>query len=368
MTASHSIPPAPRASVLMTTYNGARFIAESIDSVLAQDFNDFELVVVDDASTDATAAILAGYTDPRLRVIRNTSNLGVVGARNRGFAELRGTYVAPIDHDDLWRPARLAEGVARLDRDPATVLVATQIMILTDKGLFPSDRPIPSSSVLFRWMLLMDCPVSYSSLLFRRDAARRSDGTFMRPELRYADDYELMLRLASLGDMVALTAPLTVYRVHDNNTTWHVRDEMYRHALIAVEEQFTPWLGIDAAEAAQLITWHIARRQPVPDRPTLLRLGVLLRQLLDAFVTALGPEPEDRQRIEMYARRAYWRALRASIRSGRVWLLVADWGGAARAVHASGAAGDAVASLLAGFLRLPARVLLSDRGRPAARR
>ncbi len=92
----------PRVSVLMTTYNGARFLAESIDSVLAQSFTDFELVVVDDASTDATPSILAGYADPRLRVIRNPVNLGVVGARNRGFADLRGVYVATIDHDDLW--------------------------------------------------------------------------------------------------------------------------------------------------------------------------------------------------------------------------------------------------------------------------
>ena len=81
---------APRVSVLMTTYNGERFIAESIDSVLGQGFRDFELVVVDDNSTDNTRPVLARYGDPRLKVLHNETNLGVVGARNRGFAALRG--------------------------------------------------------------------------------------------------------------------------------------------------------------------------------------------------------------------------------------------------------------------------------------
>ena len=95
------MPAQPRVSVLMTIYNGARTIGASIASVLAQTMPDFELVVIDDASTDATPDILAGIGDSRLRVIRAERNLGVVGARNLGFMACRGTYVAAHDHDDL---------------------------------------------------------------------------------------------------------------------------------------------------------------------------------------------------------------------------------------------------------------------------
>jgi glycosyltransferase involved in cell wall biosynthesis len=359
-------PAAPRVSVLMTTYNGARFIAESIDSVLGQTFGDFELVVVDDTSTDGTAAILARYADPRLRVIRNTTNLGVVGARNWGFAALRGHYVATIDHDDLWLPTRLAEGVARLDREPATVLVATQTLVLEDGRLAPVERPTTLSPLLFSWMLLMDCPVVYSSLLFRREAARQADGTLLRPDLRYADDYELMLRLAASGSVAALSEALTVYRVHSSNTTWKVRGEMYHHCVAALTERFLPWLGVDAAEAAQLIAWHVSRRNPATNRATLHRLGILLRRLTNAFVAAYRPGPEDRASIEHYAGEANWRVLRAGIRSGHIWLLGADRRGSARSVRALATPADVAVSLAAGVLRLPMLAFRSGRNMPPA--
>ena len=363
MTALPPLPPAPHVSVLMTTYNGARFVAESIDSVLAQTFSDFELVVVDDASTDETASILAGYADPRLRVIRNAANLGVVGARNRGFAELHGPYVATLDHDDVWLPTRLAAGVAQLDSHPATVLVATQTLTKADGQFVRAERPAAANSLLFRWMLLFDCPVVYSSLLFRREVARRADGTFLRPELRYADDYELMLRLVSAGDGSVLSEALTIYRVHGGNTTWQVLGEMYRNAVTVQTEHLTPYFGDEAEEAARLIAWHIARRYPVPDRTTLRRLGTLLRRLTETFIAAHRPESEDRARIERYVRQTYWRTLRASIRSGRIWLFGADRGGPTPSVHALGTLGDVAESLAVGMLRLPARVFLSAHGK-----
>ncbi len=312
----------PLISVLMTTYNGARFIAESIDSVLGQSFRDFEIVVVDDNSTDETPEILARYTDTRLRVLRNPGNLGVVGGRNRGFAELRGTYVATIDHDDLWLPTRLEAGLAVLRADPAMVMVGTQTLALHGRLRSPVMRPVETSPLLFRWMLLLDCPVVYSSLLFRRDAATRPDGTMLRPDLRYADDYELMLRLAQAGRVTALPGALTVYRLHDGNTTNRVEDEMCRHAIVAIAEYIAPWLGDDAPEAARLIAGHIARRRPFETRAALVRLSVLLRRLMDAFIASSMPAPDERARIERYTRQAYWRSVRATVRRGRISLLI----------------------------------------------
>jgi glycosyltransferase involved in cell wall biosynthesis len=111
--------------MLMTTFNGAGFVGASIASVLAQSFSEFELIVVDDGSTDATAQVLEGILDPRLRVLRQAVNGGVVAARNAGFLAVRGRYVAALDHDDLSHPERLARQVAYLDAHPEVVLVAT---------------------------------------------------------------------------------------------------------------------------------------------------------------------------------------------------------------------------------------------------
>ena len=349
---------APRVSVLMTTYNGEHFIAESIDSVLGQSFGDFELIVVDDNSTDNTRAILARYGDPRIRILHNATNLGVVGARNRGFAVLRGAYVATLDHDDLWVPTRLRAGVDCLDGNPGTVLVATRTKVLVDGSLGAPARTFSGiSPLLFHWILLMTCPVVYSSLLFRGDAARRDDGTFLRPDLRYADDHELMLRLASAGRVEVLDEGLTIYRVHGANTTRRVYDEMHLKAVTMLTEAYARFLGDDAADAARLVALHVTRGYPVPDRRTSRRLGGLLARLVDAFIKTYHPDARDRARIERHAGEMYWRVLRASIRGGQIWCIGDYWHPPNSAVRPKAAVGDVMGSVAAGLLRLPRYVL-----------
>jgi hypothetical protein len=92
---------APQVSVIMATYNGDRFVRQGINSILAQTLQDFELIITDDCSTDETGAILDSIGDPRVRVLRNSENVGVVQSRNRCLAAARGQYVAMLDHDDL---------------------------------------------------------------------------------------------------------------------------------------------------------------------------------------------------------------------------------------------------------------------------
>ena len=107
-------PVSPPVSVVIPAYNRAATIGAAIDSVLRQTFTDFELVVVDDGSTDGTLAAARAVTDPRLRVVAAPHNLGAAGARNLGVAEARGTWIAFQDSDDEWLPEKLARQMARL--------------------------------------------------------------------------------------------------------------------------------------------------------------------------------------------------------------------------------------------------------------
>src|SRR4051794_13197703 len=118
-------PTEPTVSVVVPTYNQPRLLSETLDGVLAQTFADFEVVVVDDGSTDDTPAVLARYAgrDGRVRVVRQP-NAGIGAARNRGLDEARGRYVAPLDHDDLWMPGKLAAQVAFMQAHPACVGVS----------------------------------------------------------------------------------------------------------------------------------------------------------------------------------------------------------------------------------------------------
>ncbi len=107
----------PKVTVLTPVYNREQYIATAIESVLAQSFTDFELLLIDDGSTDGSAEILRSYTtDPRVRVVRNEQNLGIPQTRNRGIDLARGEYVAMLDSDDWAYPCRLETQVAFLDR------------------------------------------------------------------------------------------------------------------------------------------------------------------------------------------------------------------------------------------------------------
>ena len=119
MSAAAALSDPPSVSVVIPAYNRAATIVAAIDSVLRQTWTDFELIVVDDGSTDGTLAAAAAVADPRLRLVPAPRNLGAAGARNLGVEEARGTWIAFQDSDDEWLPEKLAKQMARLATPPA---------------------------------------------------------------------------------------------------------------------------------------------------------------------------------------------------------------------------------------------------------
>jgi GT2 family glycosyltransferase len=311
---------APTVSVLMTTWNGAGFIANSIASVLAQDFADFELIVVDDGSTDDTPRVLAEIGDPRLRVLRQAVNGGVVAARNAGFVAARGRYVAALDHDDLAHPERLARQVAYLDAHPAVVLLATEIEIEAAGRRRPPDHVPGGDPALIRWLLHVDNPLTWSSVMFRADAVRRL-GAFMRPECELADDFDLYHRLLAVGEIARLNEVLTVYRWHASNTTYGREDALNANAVGVLAAAYAPLLGQDAHDAATLVIRHLSDRKPVRDGATLGRLGLYLTRLLAGFCALHGIDARQRAALAHVTGTIWWRCVRAAGRAGAPSLL-----------------------------------------------
>ncbi len=310
----------PTVSVLMTTWNGTGFIAEAIASVLAQTFTDFELIVVDDGSTDATPRLLAGIGDPRLRVLRQAVNGGVVAARNIGFLAARGRYVAALDHDDLSRPARLARQVAYLETHPAVALVATEIEIEAGGRRRAPDHPAGGDPTLMRWLLHVDNPLTWSSVMLRADAVRRL-GAFMRPDHELADDFDLYHRLLTVGEIARLDEVLTVYRWHARNTSHGREDALNANAVKVLAAAYAKLLGDAAEDAATLVIRHLSDRKPVRDAATLTRLGGYLTRLLAAFCAAHGIDAPERAQLEVVTGTIWWRTVRAAVRAGAPGLL-----------------------------------------------
>jgi hypothetical protein len=345
-----------QVSVLLTTYNGADFLRETLDSVLAQRFSDFEIVAVDDASTDATPDVLAACTDPRLRVVRSPRRLGVAEARNFGFSHCRGAYIAAQDHDDLSRPERLAVQAAWLDSHPDVVLVASEVLISEHGRLRRTDHLPGGAPGLMRWMLHLDNPITWSSVMFRAEAVRRL-GQFMRPEYEPADDFDLHHRLLALGGIARLDDTLAVYRWHQANTTYGQMERMDDRAAAVLADAYRPWLGEDAPAAAALVVRHLVDRRPAPDAATLARLGRVLERLRAGFCAATAPDPATRAQIEAHTAHVWWLATRAAVRSGSptaLWCwsdaagLRTGWRPTARDIAGSLAAGTVRAALRRG--------------------
>jgi glycosyltransferase involved in cell wall biosynthesis len=200
----------PLVSVVVPTYNRADLLKRAVDSVLSQSYENFELLVVDDGSTDDTAALVAGLDDPRLRYLRQPRNMGVAAARNRGMREARGSLVAFLDSDDLWAPEKLKRQVELIRRRPSKVgLFYTGLTVLDDEDRSTDWIPTARGDV---WRaMLHDNVVHYgtSSTIIRREVIETIG--YFDEKLPANEDYDYWTRLARFFEIDFVPAPLMTY-------------------------------------------------------------------------------------------------------------------------------------------------------------
>ncbi len=206
---------APKVSVNMPVYNGEPFLDEAIQSILNQTFSDFELIIIDNASTDKTIEIIHSYKDPRIRLIQNSKNMGLVYSRNRGISESKGIYIAVLDADDISYPERLEEQIRFMDNHPYFGLIGTWTEVFNDDGQIltywkPDFLPEHISSHL----LFQNC-LAQSSVMLRKSALPNE---WYRPEYPPAEDYDLWVRIASQYKVGNIPKVLVQYRTHQSST------------------------------------------------------------------------------------------------------------------------------------------------------
>lgn len=309
----------PVVSVIVPVYNGARLIGETLDSLWAQSFTRFEVLAIDDCSPDDSAEVLAGVRDPRLRIVRMEQNGGVVRARNRGAELARGRYLAALDQDDLCHPERLARQVAWLDGDSDTVLVATGTEVLDGTKVQPSMLSPNSTPALIKWLIHISNPLVWSSVMVRADAVAAAGG-LGRPECKFAEDFDLYHRLAPLGRLARIDAPLVTYRSHAGGASQKFRDEMTLRATEVLARAYTPLFGAAAFDRAALVAAHVGGHEPVPDRVTLELLGETLIVLQGEYFEREKPDRASRHLIKWETAKIWGRIGRAGLRSGAMGL------------------------------------------------
>ncbi|OYY89428.1 MAG: glycosyl transferase family 2 [Sphingomonas sp. 28-66-16] len=310
---------APVVSVVMAAYNGAALIGETIASLQGQRFADFECLIVDDCSTDATREIVGAIDDPRFRLIVSARNQGPVHARNRAFAEARGRYIAGLDQDDLCHPDRFAQQVAWMEANPDTVVLGTAASLFDGASSRAPTLPSVTTPMLVEWMLCILNPLVWSSVMIRGDIARGLD-PFTRPELLYAEDFDLYHRLAPHGRIARLDAELLRYRTHSGGASQRFTETMQASAARVLAERHAGLFGPAAPDRAILIVRHVMNRSAIPDRATLALLGETLMALQTDFIDRFAPGPEDLRLIRWETARLWSRIGRAGLRSGNLAL------------------------------------------------
>ena len=203
-------------TVLMPVYNGSPYLPDAIESILAQTFFNFELVAIDDASTDRSAAILAAYgeKDGRIRFFRNDENQGLIATLNRGLDLARGEYVARMDQDDVSLPQRLERQIAFMENHPDVGVCGTWVRTMGERD---ETWAYPSGSDEIKCSFVFESVLAHPSAMLRR--SHFGAGGFRYDEgFSHAEDYALWARCAKVMEFANIPEVLVEYRIHADQT------------------------------------------------------------------------------------------------------------------------------------------------------
>lgn len=214
----------PLVSVNMPVYNGERFVGEAITSILAQRFSDFELVIVDDGSTDKTAEIIRGFHDLRVKLVQNNKNLGLAKARNAAVKASKGKYIAILDGDDIAYPERLRKQVDFLEENPSYCLVCSCIDEIDSSGNVIGKKPYQIKDREIQSALFFTNFIAQSSVMLRKEMLPSADPYDIA--FPPAEDYHLWVRMAAKHPMHIISEPLVKYRLHEGNVSSRQRERM----------------------------------------------------------------------------------------------------------------------------------------------
>jgi glycosyltransferase involved in cell wall biosynthesis len=247
----------PEISVILPVFNGATFVRAAIDSVLGQTFTDFELIIINDGSTDDTELIIRSYTDNRIKYFRQ-QNTGIGPALVNGIKTATGRYLARMDADDICFPDRIEHQHRYLECNPSAVMVSSAVRYINESGKvigrsFPytSDRAIRKALQTFN-------PVCHPAVMMRTEAYQRSAGYL---NIQPFEDHFLWLSLARLGKLHNLKYPLLYYRILDNSVSRSVPAIQSERLFRFLYEKFKQGMLDEGALLSYMELFHEEKRR-----------------------------------------------------------------------------------------------------------
>ena len=215
-----------QVAVVMTVFNGEKYLSESLQSLLRQDLENWELIVIDDGSTDSTSKILQNYSDPRIRIIYLNDHIGRTPALNLAVKNASTEYLAVLDADDLSHPLRLKRQVEYLDSYQDVGLVGAWTEFIDEMGSVVSYKKGPTSHQEIVQVMATRNPIVHSSVMFRRALMGLVGG--YDETLAYAQDFGMLLEFARISRIEIIPEILCSWRISNNSMTYAVESTIVR--------------------------------------------------------------------------------------------------------------------------------------------
>ncbi|UJH92513.1 glycosyltransferase [Antarcticibacterium sp. 1MA-6-2] len=244
----------PLLTVLMPVFNAEKYIAASVESVLNQSYEDFEFLIIDDASTDQTVSIIKSYSDARIKLIEKRKNTGYTNSLNTGLKIAQGKYVGRMDSDDISLPNRFAKQISFLESNPEVIVCGTQHEIMGKNNAVS----LPTKNAEIRLALLWGNCLVHSSVMIRKDALIQSS-VYYDALKEPSEDYDLWVRLLPIGHLYNIPEVLVSYRIHYASVS-RTRYEQQEEESIKVKLRLLGYLNVHLEPSEQQVLMKVFRK------------------------------------------------------------------------------------------------------------
>lgn len=246
----------PQISVVMPVYNCIAYIKESVGSILAQTFIDFELLIIDDHSTDGTYEYLQQLSDPRIVLIRKTQNSGYAKSLNMGLDRAKGKYIARMDGDDIALPERFAKQVAYMDNDPEVLVCGSSYQIVGTDTIVQLPLTYEAAKVVS----IMNVPVAHPTAFIRQSVLIQHQLRY-NEQLEPTEDYDLWTRILEIGKIENLPEVLLLYRKHSEQESITKYNRLLTAAVEIRERQLKKLLTFEKKNYSVLFAIDVLTKQ-----------------------------------------------------------------------------------------------------------
>ncbi|KQT33879.1 hypothetical protein ASG22_17415 [Chryseobacterium sp. Leaf405] len=208
----------PKISVILPAFNAEKYLSDAVDSILSQSYTDFELLIINDGSSDSTKDIILGYNDKRIRYIENERNLGLIETLNKGILLSKGKYIARMDADDICDLSRFEIQIDFMEKNTEYIICSSSRKEFTENISQYHLSMLPVDNISIRIHSVFSTPFTHPAVMFRSDIIKENN-LFFEKDFKYAEDYQLWIKILQYGKGYNFKLPLLYYRNTPNSQT-----------------------------------------------------------------------------------------------------------------------------------------------------